>query len=81
VHENEGILVAIALENWTDIHFVASRFIDYLLHKKKDLDGRVAAFIEDDPARAALVARKVYDRALYQEELESLGTNGAAEFQ
>jgi hypothetical protein len=78
VDENESILVAAALENWTDIHYFATRFLDWLLHKRKNLEGRIQKFMQEDSARGDLVARKVCDRIAYQAELEQLATKSHA---
>jgi hypothetical protein len=75
VHENGSILVAAALENWTDINFFATRYLDWLLHKCNDLDRRIEEFMTEDPTRQELVAMKVRDWMAYRAELEHLGIN------
>lgn len=70
---DSGFLVANALENWTDIDWFAFRYINWKRYKGKTaLEERVTAFIREDPAREALVARKVRDGTDYKAELVQL---------
>jgi hypothetical protein len=70
--ENSGFLVANALENWTDIDWFANRYINWKCYKGKlDLDERVKAFM-DNPARKALIARKLRDGTAYRANLIDL---------
>lgn len=60
--EDAGFLVANALENWTDIDWFANRYINRKRYgSKSDLEDRVKAFMEEDPARKELVARKMLE--------------------
>jgi hypothetical protein len=79
---DSGFLVANALESWTDMDWFAFRYINWKCYGgKKDLKERVIAFIEEDPARETLVARKVREGTQYTVELnqleEGIGTGSA----
>lgn len=79
VHENGSILVQAALENWTDIDYFAARYLDKVLYKRKDLSSRIEAFMKDNPARGALVARKIGDWMTYRVERKRLGIKDLAD--
>jgi hypothetical protein len=64
---DSGFLVANALENWTDVDWFAFRFIHWKCYGgKTDLSKRVAAFVEADPSRKELIARKVREGIQYE---------------
>lgn len=72
--DDSGFLVANALENWTDIDWFAFRYINRKWYRgKASLEERVRAFMEEDPARKALVARKVADGVAHEAEVARLG--------
>src|SRR5450432_1369652 len=79
VHENGSILAAAVVENWTDIDFFATRYLDWLLYKCNDLEDWIEEFMIEDPARQELVARKVRDWMAYQAEREHLRIKDPAE--
>jgi hypothetical protein len=79
VHENGGILVQAALENWTDIDYFAARYLDKVLYKRKDLGGRIEEFMKDNPAHGALVAKKIGDWMAYRAERTRLGIKDPAD--
>ncbi|KAH9205327.1 kinase-like domain-containing protein, partial [Leptodontidium sp. 2 PMI_412] len=78
VHEKGGILVQAALDNWTEMDYFVARYLDQLLHKHKDLEGRIESFMKEDPTRRAIVERKTRDFMAYCVELKSLGITDAA---
>lgn len=79
VHENGGILVPCALENWTDIDYFAGRYLDKILYGRRDLNNRVEEFMKEDPARQALVATKVRDRMAYRAKRKLLNIQDPAD--
>ncbi|KAH9205518.1 hypothetical protein DL95DRAFT_490948 [Leptodontidium sp. 2 PMI_412] len=78
VHEDRGILVQAALDNWTEMDYFVARYLDQLLYKHKDLEGRIESFMKEDPTRRAIVERKTRDFTAYCVELKSLGITDAA---
>ena len=71
--QKSGFMVANALECWTAMDWFASRYLNLRLYGgKEDLPERIRAFIQDDPARSALIKRKVLEWASYTAELEHL---------
>ncbi|KAL5331279.1 hypothetical protein ACEPPN_000809 [Leptodophora sp. 'Broadleaf-Isolate-01'] len=78
VHEDGGILVQAALDNWTEMDYFVARYLDQLLYKHKDLEGRIESFMKEDPTRRAIVERKTRDFTAYCVELKSLGITDAA---
>ncbi|KAL1863168.1 hypothetical protein VTK73DRAFT_6360 [Phialemonium thermophilum] len=70
--EDSGFLVANALENWTDMDWFANRYVNRKWFRGIDLDERVQAFMEEDPARKALIARKAAEGLAYEAEVERL---------
>ncbi len=79
VHKNGGILVQATLENWTDIDYFAARYLDKVLYERKDLGGQIEEFMKDDPARGALVAKKIGDWMAYRAEQTRLGIKDPAD--
>ncbi|RDL40360.1 Uncharacterized protein BP5553_00339 [Venustampulla echinocandica] len=79
VHENGGILIAAALENWTDIDYFAGRYLDKFLYQRKGLEDRIGEFMKQDPARRTLVTRKIRDWAAYRAERKRLGVEDPAD--
>ncbi|KAB5545679.1 hypothetical protein GE09DRAFT_1132001 [Coniochaeta sp. 2T2.1] len=72
---DSGFLVANAFENWTDMDWFAHRFINwkwYRVHAKDSLAERVKVFMEEDPARRALVAAKLEEGWAYKVALDGL---------
>ena len=78
VHENGGILVQAALDNWTEMDYFVARYLDHFLYRQKDLEGRIERFMEEDPTRRAIIERKTRDFVAYGLELKSLGITDAA---
>jgi hypothetical protein len=75
--EDSGFLVANALENWTDIDWFAVRYVAQKWFRgKQDVDEHIKAFMEADPARVALVQRKVREGVKYEAELSGLKDTG-----
>lgn len=72
---DSGFLVANALENWTDMDWFAHRYINWKLYRKIDLNKRVEAFMEEDPARVDLIERKVREGAEYETKRLVRGTS------
>lgn len=73
VRRDGGILICSALDNWTDVDYVAGRYLNRLLHQGKSLRGRIQQFMEEDPSRGELVARKVAYYMQYRAERKHLG--------
>ncbi|KAH9219816.1 hypothetical protein DL95DRAFT_422631 [Leptodontidium sp. 2 PMI_412] len=73
VHTDGGILIGSALENWADADYVAGRYLDKFLHLRKDLQGRIKQFMEENPSYECLIARKVADCMEYRAERKRLG--------
>ncbi|KAL5322589.1 hypothetical protein ACEPPN_010562 [Leptodophora sp. 'Broadleaf-Isolate-01'] len=73
VHTDGGILIGSALENWADVDYVAGRYLDKFLHLRKDLQGRIKQFMEENPSYEYLIARKVADCMEYRAERKRLG--------
>ncbi|KAF7548350.1 hypothetical protein G7Z17_g7114 [Cylindrodendrum hubeiense] len=68
-----GFLVANALENSSDVEWVAYRHICSTRHEgKHEMDEFIQAFIEEDPAREELIRKKVKENDGYEEELARL---------
>ncbi|KAH6700016.1 hypothetical protein BKA61DRAFT_449746, partial [Leptodontidium sp. MPI-SDFR-AT-0119] len=65
IHENGGILVQAALDNWTEMDYFVARYLDWFLYKQKDLEGRIQRFMDEDPTRRAIVERKTRDFMAY----------------
>jgi hypothetical protein len=78
VHENGGILVQAALDNWTEMDYFVARYLDNSLYRHKDRESRIKRFIEEDPIRRVIVKRKTRDFMAYCMELRSLGITDAA---
>ncbi|KAH7175767.1 hypothetical protein EDB81DRAFT_770975 [Dactylonectria macrodidyma] len=70
-----GFLVANALENWTDIDWFAHRYINWKCYRGISLEQRIKAFMDDDPARNILIARKVREGIAYNMEVDRLKVN------
>jgi hypothetical protein len=66
--EDSGFLVGNALENWTDIDWVAHRFINWKFYKVRAT--RVNVSRHSDPARKALIERKLHDKVTYRVEAD-----------
>lgn len=68
---DSGFLVANALENWTDMDWFAFRYVNLWRYGgRSDLQARVKAFIEEDPARRSLIASKVPQGIAYKAATE-----------
>ncbi|RFU29458.1 hypothetical protein B7463_g6868, partial [Scytalidium lignicola] len=75
---NSGFLVVNALENWTDMDWFANRYINRKCYGgSTDLDQRVRAFMEADPARQALIEKKVLQSIAYDAEVGQLKNDGS----
>ncbi|KAH6716161.1 phosphotransferase enzyme family protein [Leptodontidium sp. MPI-SDFR-AT-0119] len=75
--ENSGFLVANALENWTDMDWFANRYINWKCYRGKiDLDERVRMFMEENPARKSLIAKKLREGIAYEADVERLQDTG-----
>ncbi|KPM34283.1 hypothetical protein AK830_g12291 [Neonectria ditissima] len=74
---DSGFLVANALENWTDMDWFAFRYINWKCYRGLSLDERVKSFMDDDPARGVLVARKLRQGVAYNVEVGELGIAGS----
>jgi hypothetical protein len=72
IHKDGGIHVASALENWTEIDHFSGYFLEKILYGKEGIESRVSEFIQKNPGRAELVARKVREWIAYKAELELL---------
>jgi hypothetical protein len=71
--QKSGFMVSYALEHWTAMDWFANRYINLRVYGgKHDLPERVMAYVNDDPARQALVEQKVRDWDSYVAELEQL---------
>ncbi|KAF4626308.1 hypothetical protein G7Y89_g11853 [Cudoniella acicularis] len=71
--QKSGFMVANALENWTAMDWFASRYINLRVYGgKEDLPERIKTFIQDDPARKALIERKVLEWTSYTAQLQQL---------
>jgi hypothetical protein len=56
----------------------ANRYINWKCFRGKiDLDERVRAFIEEDPARSTLIMRKLREGIAYKVEVDRLENNGS----
>ena len=72
-------LVANALENWTDMDWFAFRYTNWKCYKGVDLKERVGSFIDADPARRVLMARKFREGLAYKAEVDQLRNDGLAD--
>ncbi|KPM36578.1 hypothetical protein AK830_g9978 [Neonectria ditissima] len=71
--QNGGFLIANALESWTDVDWVAYRYIGYTQHEgKDDLMDRVRMFMEEDVAHESTIWRKLEVNHGYEAELARL---------
>lgn len=71
--ENSGFLVANALENWTDIDWLAARYINWKCYRDKgDLAERIKAFMESSPAHRPFIERKLREAIVYKVEVARL---------
>ena len=81
--QKSGFMVAYALENWTAMDWFANPYINLRVYGgENNLRERAMAYVNDDPARQALVEQKVRDWDSYMEDLEQLnGTLGSPQVQ
>lgn len=81
--QKSGFMVAYALENWTAMDWFANRYVNLRVYGgENDVPARAMAYVNDDPARQALVEQKVRDWDSYMEDLEQLnGTLGSPQVQ
>ncbi|KAK7429709.1 hypothetical protein QQZ08_003735 [Neonectria magnoliae] len=70
-----GFLAAKALENWTDMDWFAFRYINWKCYRGISLEERVKAFLDDDPTRNILIARKLAEGVVYNVEVDRLKVN------
>ena len=73
--QNSGFLVANALENWTDMDWFAHRYVNRRWFRgqgEQELKNRVEAFMNEDPARQALITAKLDEGRAYQADVERL---------
>jgi hypothetical protein len=69
--ENSGLLVANALENWTDMDWFANRYINWKCYKgKAELNERVKTFMWNNPARKTLIEQKLREGIGYRVEAD-----------
>lgn len=74
--QKSGFMVANALESWTAMDWFASRYINPRVYGgKDDLPERITAFIQENPARKALVERKVLEWTSYTAQVELLNAS------
>ncbi|KAL8312977.1 hypothetical protein RB593_007282 [Gaeumannomyces tritici] len=72
--QNGGILVSMALQYPPNIEDVMYGHLDIMLHARiSTRDDRIRQFIDQDPGRGDLVARKVATWNLYDAEVNQLG--------
>jgi len=71
--QDSGFLVANALENWTDMDWFAHRYINWKWYGcKEDLSIRIKEFMDQDPTRGALIAKKLRDGRAHSAELDHI---------
>lgn len=69
---NAGFLVANALENWTDIDYFASRYLDIKYYKREKLKERIQAFLDENPERGTFIKKKLEEGLAFMKELENM---------
>ncbi|KAK5653233.1 hypothetical protein OQA88_9132 [Cercophora sp. LCS_1] len=79
--QNSGFLVANALENWTDMDWFAHRYVNrrwFRGQDEKGLKDRVEAFMNEDPARRALITAKLDEGRAHQADVERIKKGSGA---
>lgn len=81
-NDSGGFLFANALENWTDIDWVASEYINRKLYRgTSDLDERVEACLREDPVQGFVAEVKEKEGMAYCDELKQLKKENMAKEQ